>query len=255
MRPRRPILPASLVSVIIPAYNEAATIANTLAEIGAYFAAKPYEHEIIVVADGDDGTRELVTELGRTNARLSVLGARERRGKGRGVREGVERAQGDIIGFVDADNKSPITEFDKFEPHLVDHHADVVIGSRTLPDSRVERPQPWYRRAGSKGFAIVMRAIVGLRDTSDTQCGFKFMTRRAALDIFRRQRIDGYMFDVELLFLANRLGLRVVEVPVRWRDDGDSRLRLVRGNLQNAIDLLRIRFGGVPPPRSGGSHS
>jgi dolichyl-phosphate beta-glucosyltransferase len=249
----RVIIPAiSLVSVIVPAYNEAATIATTLAEIGVYFTGKPYDHEIIVAADGDDGTRELVRGIGATNARVSVIGGPERRGKGRGVREGVQRARGDVIGFVDADNKTPITEFDGFEPWFIEDRADMVIGSRALRDSRVERPQPWYRRAGSKGFAVVMHGIVGLRSIADTQCGFKFMTRRAAREIFGRQRIDGYMFDVEILFLAERAGFRVAEVPVRWRDDGDSRLRLVSGNVRNVVDLLRIRFGTPRPPAGTG---
>ena len=238
-----PIPTVSLVTVIVPAYNEAGTIAATLAEIGAYFGSKTYDHEIIVAADGDDGTRELVGALAAANPRLRVIGTPERRGKGRGVREGVARARGDVIGFVDADDKTPITEFNAFESLLQGGDADIVIGSRGLPGSRVERPQPLYRRLGSKGFAVVMHVIVGLPNITDTQCGFKFMTRQAALDVFGRQRIDGYMFDVELLYLAARAGYRVAEVPVRWRDDGDSRLRLVRGNIRNVVDLLRIRFG------------
>jgi dolichyl-phosphate beta-glucosyltransferase len=86
-----------------------------------------------------------------------------------------------------------------------------------------------------------MHALVGLHDISDTQCGFKFFQRQAALDIFARQKIDGYMFDVEILALASALGYAVKEVPIRWRDDGDSRLELVRGNLRNVRDILRIR--------------
>jgi dolichyl-phosphate beta-glucosyltransferase len=89
---------------------------------------------------------------------------------------------------------------------------------------------------------------VGLRDIVDTQCGFKFFHRQAALDIFGRQRIDGYMFDVEILHLAQRAGYPIAQVPIRWRDDGDSRLAVVRGNLQNVIDLFRIRFGRVRQP-------
>jgi dolichyl-phosphate beta-glucosyltransferase len=232
----------SRVGIVVPAYNEVTSIAPTLTEICAYFSAKPYDFEIVVAADGDDGTRELVREMATREPRLRVIGDRDRRGKGRGVREGVRAVRGDVIGFVDADNKTPITEFDKFESHFA-AGADVVIGSRALRDSRVERPQKWYRRAGSRVFAAGMHAIVGLHAIADTQCGFKFFRRRAAEDIFGRQRIDGYMFDVEILYLASQAGYRIAQVPVRWRDDGDSRLDLVRGNLRNLRDLLRIRLG------------
>jgi dolichyl-phosphate beta-glucosyltransferase len=163
------------------------------------------------------------------------------------VRHGVSLARGDVIGFVDADNKTPIAEFDKFEPYLADG-VHVVIGSRALRQSRVERPQRLYRRLGSKMFGFVMHAVVGLEDIPDTQCGFKFFRRDAALAIFGRQRIDGYMFDVEILHLATRAGYSMSQVPVRWRDDGDSRLQLVRGNVRNLVDILRIRLG-----RSGAS--
>jgi dolichyl-phosphate beta-glucosyltransferase len=224
----------------VPAFNEANSIAATLREMCTYFAAKPYDFEVIVVADGEDGTREVVAQLAREQPRLAVLGGPERRGKGRGVREGVRAARGDIIGFVDADNKTPITEFDRFEPHLAAGR-DVVIGSRALRESRIERRQPWYRRIGSKGFAVVMHAILGLDTIVDTQCGFKFFRRDVAIDLFGRQIIDGYMFDVEILSLAARSGYSIVQIPVTWRDDHDSRLRLFRGNLRNMADLLRIR--------------
>jgi dolichyl-phosphate beta-glucosyltransferase len=232
----------SSVSVVVPAYNEVKSIAPTLRDLSVYFAKKPYDFEIIVAADGDDGTRELVTKLGVREPQLSVLGSVERRGKGFGVREGVQRARGDVIGFVDADNKTPIGEFDKFEVQFASGF-DIVIGSRALRESRVERRQPLYRRMGSTVFAFGMHALVGLDDIVDTQCGFKFFRRAAAADIFGRQRVDGYMFDVEILCLAVAAGYRIAQVPVRWRDDGDSRLELVRGNLRNFTDLLRIRFG------------
>jgi dolichyl-phosphate beta-glucosyltransferase len=236
----------SSVSVVVPAYNEARRIAGTLSEILAYFTAKPYAVEVIVSADGNDGTRELASELGSRDARIKVIGSSQRRGKGLGVREGFRLAQGDIVGFVDADNKTPIDEFDKFEREFL-NGAEVVIGSRALRESRVERPQPLYRRLGSKAFAFGMHAIVGLGDIPDTQCGFKFFRQHAAAEIFAQQRIDGYMFDVEILHLSAQGGYRLAQVPVRWRDDGDSRLDLVSGNARNFVDLLRIRFGRPRP--------
>src|SRR5262249_23289993 len=144
-------------------------IAGTLAEMCTYFDRKPYDYEIIVVADGTDGTREKVTELAVAQPRLKALGSPERRGKGRGVRHGVRGAKGAIIGFVDADNKTPIPEFDRFEPHLA-AGVEVVIGSRAMRDSRIERAQRWYRRIGSRLFAAVMHSLVGLGNIADTQC-------------------------------------------------------------------------------------
>jgi dolichyl-phosphate beta-glucosyltransferase len=230
------------ISLIIPAYNEVNCIAQTIKEAKAYFEDQGYSYEVIVSADGSDGTRELVAEMARADPTLKVIGSVERCGKGYGIRQGIMLARGDIVGFVDADNKTPIEEFDSFEPWLRDGY-EVVIGSRALPESRIERAQPVYRRLGSSGFGLFMHAVVGLPDIVDTQCGFKFFQRHAAVDLFGRQRIDGYMYDVEILYLAQQAGYRIAQVPVRWRDDGDSRLALLSGNIRNVIDIFRIRFG------------
>ncbi len=228
------------ITLILPAFNEAATIGNTIGEAVDYFTRRGSRYEIIVSADGEDGTREVVGEMARTNPNLRVIGDRERLGKGRGVRLAVALATGHIVGYADADNKVPISEYDKIEPGFA-NGADLVIGSRALARSEILRYQPLYRRIGSRGFAATMRMITGLRDISDTQCGFKFFRRDVAARIFRNQRIDGYMFDVEILSLAQRMGYRIQEVPIRWCDDGDSRLELVAGNLRNMRDLFRIR--------------
>jgi len=229
------------ISLILPAYNEAATIVRTLGEVASYFEARQYRYELIVAADGNDGTRERARELARANPAIIVIGDAARRGKGRGIREAVAIASGQIVGFADADNKVPIEEFDKLQPWLAKGF-EVVIGSRAMRDSRVERPQPLYRRVGAKGFSVFMHSVVGLPGVVDTQCGFKFFQRHIARDLFRRQRIDGYMYDVEILALAQRLGYRIQQVPIRWRDDADSRLQLFRGNLRNVIDIFKIRL-------------
>ncbi|HZT34175.1 MAG TPA: dolichyl-phosphate beta-glucosyltransferase [Bryobacteraceae bacterium] len=234
------------ISLIFPAYNEAGSISQTIAETVASFEGWGYGYEIIVAADGDDGTCEKVAEISRRNPAIRVIGESVRRGKGRGVREGVALATGEIIGYADADNKVPISEFAKIRPWL-DAGCEVVIGSRALDASRIERPQPLYRRIGSKGFALFLHAAVGLPEIADSQCGFKFFTHAAARELFARQRIDGYMFDVEILVLAKQLGYRIQQVPIRWRDDGDSRLDLVRGNVRNVMDIFRIRAARMRP--------
>lgn len=228
------------ISLILPAFNEAATIRNTIDEAIEYFSGRGSRYEIIVAADGDDGTREVVAEMARKNSRLRVIGDRARLGKGRGVRLAMALATGDIVGYADADNKVPISEFDKIEP-CFSSGVDLAIGSRALARSEILRTQPLYRRIGSRGFAVAMQTITGVRDISDTQCGFKFFRNDVAARIFQHQQIDGYMFDVEILSLARRMGCRIQEVPIRWSDDGDSRLELVRGNLRNMRDLFRIR--------------
>jgi dolichyl-phosphate beta-glucosyltransferase len=230
------------LSLIVPAYNEAGSIRQTLAAVQRYLNLQPYPYEILVAADGDDGTREIVTGMAAHDRRLHVLGGPGRGGKGRGIRLAVARATGDVIGFADADYKTPIEELEKVLPWL-GRGFDVVIGSRGLAESRIEVPQPFYRQLGSRGFAVVMHLLIGLWGIRDTQCGFKFFRGAVARDLFARQRIDGYMFDVEVLALARRTGYRIKEVGVRWRDDGDSRLDLVAGNWRNLLDLFRIRFG------------
>jgi dolichyl-phosphate beta-glucosyltransferase len=235
------------LTLILPAYNEVNRIAQTIAEARAYLDSRRLTHEIIVAADGNDGTRELVGEMSRDDPTLRVIGNVERRGKGYGIRQSVGLARGEIVGFTDADNKTPITEFDKLEPFLLNGY-EVVIGSRALRESRIERPQPLYRRLGAKGFSLLVHSVVGLSDIVDTQCGFKFFQRRIALDLFSRQGIDGYMFDVEILYLARQSGYRIAQVPVRWRDDRDSRLALLSGNIRNVMDIFRIRFGSLRAP-------
>jgi dolichyl-phosphate beta-glucosyltransferase len=241
------------LSLIVPAYNEARSIGATLDDFQAYLEHKRLRYEIIVSADGDDGTREQVRERAAHDARFQVMGSVERGGKGRGIRQGVAVAQGRIIGFVDADNKTPIEEMDKILPWF-DHGYDLVIGSRGLAESHIENPQPFHRRLGSRAFGILIRAFLGLHHIRDTQCGFKFFRGDVARDLFSRQRIDGYMFDVEILHLAQRSGYRVKEVGVRWRDDGDSRLRLLAGNWRNLLDVLSIRFGRSRPAPRAATH-
>jgi len=230
------------LSIIVPAYDEAGSLRRTFAAMRAFLDAAGYSYEVILASDGTDDTPAIAAEiaLGWPNLILSMESGRH--GKGHGVRRGAALATGDIVSFMDADYKTPIEEVTKLLPWLEQGY-DLAIGSRGLAASRIDRRQPWFRRLGSRGFAVLMHAIVGLPEVTDTQCGFKCFSRHAAADIFSRARIDGYMFDVEILYLANQLGYRVKEIGIRWSDDGDSRLALVSGNLRNVIDLLRIRFG------------
>ncbi|MCC6178219.1 MAG: glycosyltransferase family 2 protein [Chloroflexi bacterium] len=230
------------LSVVLPAYNEARSIRSSISKMREFLDAQGYTYEIIVASDGDDDTPVIVREIASAWPGLKLTAEPGRHGKGYGLRRGMRLATGQIVGFIDADYKTPIDEIAGFLPWF-DAGYDLVVGSRALEDSRIEVYQPLYRQIGSKLFAIGMHTLVGLHHIRDTQCGFKFFTRAAAADIFSRARIDGYMCDVEILYIAERLGYSVKECGIQWRDDRDSRLNLVRGNIQNIVELLRIRFG------------
>lgn len=238
------------VSLILPAYNEAERITQTIHSIRSYFEQERISFEIIVSADGDDGTDEKVSKLRAEDPRISLITNRTRCGKGLGIRNGVARASGSIVGFADADNKVPITEIEKVLPWFSRGY-DIVIGSRGVWDSCLEVLPPVHRRLGSRAFAVLMHGLIGLWNIHDTQCGFKFFLQPVARALFSRQRVDGYMFDVEILHLAERWGYRIKEVGVRWRDDGDTRLRLIAGNWRNFMDLLRIRLARYDRPTIG----
>jgi len=228
------------ISLILPAYNEAKTIANTIREAHGYFKSRGLTSQIIVSADGIDGTREQSRKLAAEIPGIIVIGSEQRSGKGRGIRLGVEKAAGAIIGFADADNKVPIEEFDRFLP-LLRANADFVIGVRSRTNGMIEKKQPFYRQLGGRGFYYAVQSIVGLPGVTDTQCGFKFFRHDLAKAVFSLQKIDGYMYDAEIIAIALRMRAVLEQVPIRWRDDADSRLELIAGNIQNLKDLFRIR--------------
>lgn len=238
-----------LVSFIVPALNEERRISITIEKTAAYLSDRGLDAELILCDDGStDRTVAVAREHIARYPWLSIIAGEQNRGKGHAIRQGVKAARGVFVGFMDADYKTPIDEFDLFLPKL-ELGVDFVIGSRGKSGSRIEVAQPWYRRAGSRIFSFLLHQLVGLEDISDTQCGFKFFRRAVALDIFGRQRIDGYMFDVEILCLAKMLGYSIEQIPIRWHNDADSRLRLISGNIRNARDLLRIRASLGAPRR------
>jgi dolichyl-phosphate beta-glucosyltransferase len=226
------------LSVVVPAYDEEERIGPSLAAIGSYLGSKPFSSEVIVVDDGSgDRTAEVAAAARGIPSR--VIRLERNRGKGRAVREGVLAAAGEVILFSDADLSTPITELDKFLPRL-ERGDDVVIGSRALADSVIEVRQSRPRETMGKAFNLLVRILV-LRGFRDTQCGFKAFRRAAAMDLFSRLRTTGFAFDVEILMLARRLGCRVAEVPVVWRNSPSSRVRLVRSSWRMLRELLKIR--------------
>lgn len=231
------------LSVIIPAYNEAQRIGPTLQTILAYLQAQPYAAEVIVVDDGSsDGTAELVTTCQGRGTPIFLLRHAPNRGKGFTARRGFLQARGAFLLFTDADLSTPIEEVEKLLA-AIETGADIAIGSRALPDSCIEMPQRWTRRLMGRCFNLLVR-VLAVPGILDTQCGFKLFRREAALAICQRLTSARFGFDVEMLVLVRRLGYQVREVPVRWRDAPQSRVRLVRGSLLMLGELWRLRGAG-----------
>jgi dolichyl-phosphate beta-glucosyltransferase len=227
-----------LLSVVIPAFNEASRLPTTLARLSEWLSASPHRHEIVVVDDGStDRTAELAREAGGEG--LVLLRHQPNRGKGYAVRRGMLAATGERRLMTDADLSTPIEELPRLMDEI-DRGADVAIGSRAVPGARIEVRQPAYREAMGRVFNRVVQALL-LPGLQDTQCGFKLFTAAAAEQSFRPCRLDGFSFDVEALYVARRRGLKIVEVPVVWRNDEATRVSLGGGGAA-FVDLVRIRI-------------
>ena len=229
------------LSLLIPAYNEQARILQTVDSVRGFLSTRTWSFEILVVDDGSvDGTADVVEQGALSRPGLQCVRAAKNQGKGAAIRLGLAAASGEIVGFIDADDKTEISALDEVFAQL-QSGADIVIGDRTLAGSDIEVARRAYRQWGSDQFRRLLRWWLGLGDFPDTQCGFKFSRTTVMRGLFDRMQTDGYMFDVELLLLATQNGHSVARIPVRWRDDPDSRFRPVSGGLRNLRELARIR--------------
>jgi glycosyltransferase involved in cell wall biosynthesis len=227
------------VSLIIPAFNERARLGKNLDRIVAFLRAQPYASEVIVVDDGShDGTGEWV-EAHHAGGVVQLCRLPANRGKGEAVRQGMFLGRGHHLCFSDADLSVPIESLPVFLSRLAEG-ADVAIGSRRAPGAVIEVPQPRYREALGQAYTGMARAMLGL-SVSDVTCGFKGFRRSVARDVFRHQRLRDWGFDAEILYIARLRGYRVSEVPVRWRNDGATRVRLPRDVVRSLVGLVRIR--------------
>ena len=225
------------LSIVIPAYNEAARIGATLLDVHAYLVKQPYNAEVIVV---DDGSTDRTADVVRSEfPAVRVVSYPDNRGKGHAVRTGMLAATGEIRIFFDADGSTPIDEFEKLLPHF-EAGADVVIGSRMMKESDIVVHQRWFRERMGRVFNVVLHGL-GLTPFSDTQCGFKAFTARAAEICFTRQTLERFIFDVEVLCIARRHGLRIVEVPIKWINNPDSRVHMLQDAAPTLRDLVAIR--------------
>jgi dolichyl-phosphate beta-glucosyltransferase len=230
------------LSVIIPAYNEARTIENTIHEFMEYFSNCNYEYEIVVVNDGStDQTKKIVENMIKTSNnsnKLKILSNNQNMGKGYSVRRGMLFTKGQFRLFTDADNSTSINQIEKLLPYC-NEGFDIVIGSRTAPGSRIDKSQPLHKVVGGKLGNLLIRLTL-LPGIYDTQCGFKCFKGGVAEKIFSLQKINGYIFDAEILMIAYLHKIGVKEVPVVWEDDPDSRVKL-KHYLTTIYDIVRIK--------------
>jgi glycosyltransferase involved in cell wall biosynthesis len=246
-------VPAPMLSVVIPAYNEERRLGATLTAILGYLSRQSHTFEVIVSDDGStDSTVAIVEDFARSHPALRVL-RNEHRGKGYAVRAGIQNAVGEIVLFSDADLSTPIEELDRFLP-LFESGNEVVIGSRQGEGAR-RIGEPLFRHLMGRIFNYIV-GLVTISGIRDTQCGFKAFSARAAAQIFRSTLlysdsapvIRGAMvtgFDVEVLFLARKFGYTIREVPVRWNYDGDTKVNPIRDSWRNFRDVLRVRFNDL----------
>lgn len=227
------------LSVVIPAFNEEGRLPDTLAVIWTYLTATVPDFEILVVDDGSsDNTAGVAESFSSRHKEVRVISYQPNMGKGHAVKVGMQAGRGEFLLFSDADLATPVEEtgilFDQLNAGF-----DVAIGSRAVRGSRLLVRQPWYRELAGRSFNLVVQ-LMALPGIHDTQCGFKLFSSRAAQDIFERCTEDGFGFDIEILYIARRLGYRIAEVPVRWRHIGQSKVRLVRDALRMLVSTARI---------------
>ncbi len=231
-----------VVSVVIPAYNEEKRLGPTLASCVEFLEGNEIPYEIVVVDDGSvDQTAQLVRELSLIHPAIRLIPLERNRGKGAAVRRGVLEAKGELILTNDADGATPISELFRLLGEMAFSACDVVLASRALdsPDTHVERKL--HRFLAGRLFALIVN-LLAVPHISDTQCGFKLFTRTAARQVFSRQTLQGFSYDVEILYLARKLGYTLKEVAVNWHDVKGSKVNMCADSLKMFFDILKIRY-------------
>jgi glycosyltransferase involved in cell wall biosynthesis len=231
-----------LLSIIIPAHNEEQRLPNSLAQICEFLSTQPYESEVIVVENGSrDRTLEVAQEFACRFSNLKVI-QNQARGKGLAVQAGMLAATGDYRFMCDADLSMPIAEVNRFIPPALQNF-EIAIASREGPNA-IRYNEPPYRHFVGRVYNAIIR-IMALPGLQDTQCGFKCFTAKAAIELFPRQTLHGWAFDVELLYVARRRGYRIVEIGIPWYFNADSKIRVLHDSLRMGLDLLTIRWNGL----------
>ena len=228
------------ISIVIPTYNEEKSIEGSIKTVEQYLRDSGFDYEIIISDDGSiDKTLDAVRKIMVGNEKIKLV-ANEHKGKGGAVRAGILQSSGNLVLFTDADLSTPIEEFEKLKKAL-DEGYDIAIASRDLPGSKILKHQSWYRELLGKLLNRIIQLLY-LRGFADTQCGFKVFKGEVAKKLFNTQKIDGFLFDVEVLSLARKFGYRIAEVPVCWYHKEMSRVSIFKHLPQIVFDFLRIKF-------------
>lgn len=233
------------LSVIVPAYNEEKRLPKTLAEFDGYLKNQDYDYEILVVDDGSkDRTVRVAKSLIASIKNLKVTGYQKNQGKGYAVRFGMLEAKGDFRLFTDADNSTSIDQIEKIWPWFEKGY-DIVIGSRDVKGAVLDPPQPWLRQIIlGEGFKLYRKIVMGLWTIEDTQCGFKCFKAKAVEDIFPKCRINRFAFDPEILLLAEKMGYKIKEIPVYWKNDLESKVKF-NSMIKMAQDIMKIKLNSI----------
>lgn len=237
-----PDAPKPRYSIILPARNEESRIGRTLQQYQEYLDSHcVHPYEILVVANAcTDRTVEVVSGIAESSPALRLIDLQEP-GKGRAILEGFRQAKGEVCLFCDSDGSTDSADILELLQRVAEGECDCAIGSRWLPQSRVPIQQPFRRRLASRVFNLAVRLVFGF-PYKDTQCGAKAFNRKALEIILTRVNTTGYHFDCEVLWRLKQSELRVLEMPVTWRDCGGSSIRLGRDGLKMFAGLLKIRF-------------
>jgi len=228
------------ISVVIPAFNEERRITPTLDKLIAFFFTKHCKYEIIVVDDGStDKTSEIVQSFSSNNPSVKLIRFSNNNGKGFAVKAGMLSATGDLLMFMDADGAAEISDIEKLV-NAIQSGADIAIGSRAIKDKNINISTKFLRAFLRKVLNLIVRLFL-FKDIYDTQCGFKMFTKEAAKFLFERQQLSGYGFDMELLFLANRKGFKIKEVPISWRAVPKGKLNPFWDSFRILADIIRIK--------------
>ena len=243
-------------SVVIPAFNEAQRIGETLRQTIQYLAAESPQSELIVVNDGSqDETAEIARQaLAQSLVRAELLENHPNRGKGAAVRRGLLAARLPIGLFFDADLSTPLGETPKLIQPIAAGELDIAFGSRALDRRLIGNRQPWRREQAGRVFNLLVRMATGL-PYWDTQCGFKAFRLEVCRPILEAAQLDGFAFDVELLYLAHQAGLRMREVPVRWNHNEGSKVRFVEDSVRMLREVAALRLRRETPLASDHSEA
>lgn len=230
------------ISIVIPAYNEEKRIGTTLKKVYNYFKNSGLNFEIIVVDDGSkDSTVNIVKNFSIDHPEVKLRCHLKNKGKGAAVKTGVLASEGDIVLFTDADLSTPIEEFGKLKS-AIDGGYDIAIGSRGVVGAEVKVKQNIIRQLIGMIGSYIIRTIV-VNKFADTQCGFKMFKKDCGRRLFEEQEINGFAFDVELLYKAIKKGYKVKEIPIEWLNSSESKVSVIKDPLKFFKDLIRIRMG------------